>query len=86
MKKLRGIAGSMEYVKLGATEIMASVAGLGCGGSSRLGKSTGRSRSQSIDLVKQSLDLGVNFFDTARAYGTEEICLLYTSPSPRDRG
>ena len=74
----------MKYVKLGATEIMASVAGLGGGGSSRLGKSTGRRQSQSIDLVKQSLDLGVNFFDTARVYGTEEIVGLALKGEPRD--
>jgi len=74
----------MEYIQLGSTEIMASVAGLGCGGSSRLGTSTGRSREQSINLVKQALDLGVNFFDTAGAYGTEEIVGLALKGEPRD--
>lgn len=63
----------MEYVRLGSTELVASVAGLGCGGSSRLGTVTGNSEQQSISIVKRALDLGVNLFDTAKAYGTEDI-------------
>ena len=63
----------MEYVRLGSTELVASVAGLGCGGSSRLGTATGNSAQQSINIVKRALDLGVNLFDTAKAYGTEDI-------------
>ena len=63
----------MEYVRLGSTELSVSVAGLGCGGSSRLGTVTGSSKDESINIVKRALELGVNFFDTAEAYGTEEI-------------
>lgn len=63
----------MEYVRLGSTELSVSVAGLGCGGSSRLGTVTGNSKKDSINIVKRALELGVNFFDTAKAYGTEEI-------------
>jgi aryl-alcohol dehydrogenase-like predicted oxidoreductase len=47
--------------------------GLGCGGSSRLGQGTGASRADSVRLVRRALDLGITFFDTAAAYGTESI-------------
>ena len=63
----------MEQVVLGRTAIKSSVAGLGCGGHSRLGQATGRSEKESIEIVKRTLDLGVNFIDTARVYGTEDI-------------
>ena len=63
----------MEQVVLGGTGLTTSVAGLGCGGHSRLGQATGRSEKESIEIVKRALDLGVNFIDTARVYGTEEI-------------
>ena len=63
----------MEYTYLGATGLKVSVAGLGCGGNSRLGQSTGSSFEESVAIVRGALDLGVNFFDTAEVYGTEEI-------------
>jgi L-galactose dehydrogenase len=63
----------MDRVLLGRTGLEVSVAGLGCGGHSRLGKATGRSEKESIALVSRALDLGVNFIDTARVYGTEPI-------------
>ena len=63
----------MEYIKLGKTGLKVSVACLGCGGSSTIGKSTGKTENQSINLIKKALDLGVNFFDTANVYGTEKI-------------
>lgn len=63
----------MHYTKLGATDLRVSVAGLGCGGNSRLGLGAGKSEREVIELVRVALDLGVNFFDTAEAYGTEEI-------------
>lgn len=63
----------MELVILGRTGLKTSVAGLGCGGHSRLGQATGRSEKESIEIVKRALDLGVNFIDTARVYGTEDI-------------
>ncbi len=58
---------------LGRTGLRVSVAGLGCGGHSRLGQSTGATRDESVAIVRRALDLGVTFIDTARAYGTEEI-------------
>jgi L-galactose dehydrogenase len=63
----------MEYTTLGNTGLKVSVAGLGCGGHSRLGQGTGKTEDQSIAIVRQAVDMGVNFIDTARAYGTEAI-------------
>ncbi len=63
----------MQYTTLGRTGLRVSVAGLGCGGNSRLGLSAGKSEQEAIALVRCAIDLGVNFFDTAEAYGTEEV-------------
>ena len=63
----------MDTVVLGRTGLEVSVAGLGCGGHSRLGQTRGASEAESIEVVRRALDLGINFIDTARAYGTEEI-------------
>jgi aryl-alcohol dehydrogenase-like predicted oxidoreductase len=63
----------MDYTTLGRTRLRVSVMGLGCGGHSRLGQSYGNTEEQSVEVVERALDLGVNFFDTAEAYGTEEI-------------
>lgn len=62
----------MEYVQLGRTGALVSVAGLGCGGHSRLGLAKGHSLEAAADLVRAALDLGISFIDTAEAYGTEE--------------
>lgn len=63
----------MEYTTLGRTGLKVSVAGLGCGGSSRLGMTTGKSEQESIAVVQKAMDLGVNVIDCARTYGTEKI-------------
>ena len=63
----------MQYTTLGRTGLKVSVAGLGCGGFSGIGKGTGKSESESVSIVRQALDLGVNLIDTAAAYGTESI-------------
>ncbi|MCZ6680673.1 MAG: aldo/keto reductase [Candidatus Poribacteria bacterium] len=63
----------MQYTTLGKTGLQVGVAGLGCGGFSQLGQATGKSEAQSIALVQQAIDLGVNFVDTARNYRTEAI-------------
>src|SRR6202789_43023 len=62
----------MQTVRLGRTGLEVTVAGLGCGGHSRLGMAKGKAAHHAADLVRRALDLGVNFIDTARAYGTEE--------------
>ncbi len=61
----------MEFVTLGRTGLEVSVAGLGCGGHSRLGLATGKDEKHAAGIVTAALDLGINFIDTARAYGTE---------------
>jgi aryl-alcohol dehydrogenase-like predicted oxidoreductase len=61
----------MQTVRLGRTNATVSVAGLGCGGHSRLGMARGADTHQAADIVRRAIDLGVTFIDTARAYGTE---------------
>ena len=63
----------MDTVVLGRTGLEVSVAGLGCGGYSRLGRATGATEEESVRLVRRALELGVTYIDTAGAYGTEEI-------------
>jgi aryl-alcohol dehydrogenase-like predicted oxidoreductase len=63
----------MEYRSLGKTGLTVSVAGLGCGGNSRLGLGRGASFDDCVAVVRTAVDLGVTLIDTAEAYGTEEI-------------
>jgi aryl-alcohol dehydrogenase-like predicted oxidoreductase len=63
----------MEYITLGRTGLEASVMGLGGGGHSRLGSAVGKTEDESISIVRQAIDAGINFIDTAEAYGTEPI-------------
>ena len=63
----------MRYTTLGRTGLKVSVAGLGCGGFSRLGLTAGLGDDHAIGIIRQALDLGVNIFDTASVYGTEEV-------------
>jgi aryl-alcohol dehydrogenase-like predicted oxidoreductase len=74
----------MHYTTLGKTRLKVSVAGLGCGGNSRIGLGMGLSESQSIALVREALDLGVNFLDTAAAYETESVVGKAIKGRPRD--
>ncbi len=62
----------MQTVRLGRTGAEVSVAGLGCGGASRLGMATGADAEQAASVVRRAIELGVTFIDTARNYGTEE--------------
>jgi aryl-alcohol dehydrogenase-like predicted oxidoreductase len=61
----------MQSVVLGRTGLSVSVVGLGCGGHSRLGMTNGADEGQASRVVAAALDLGIDFIDTARAYGTE---------------
>ncbi len=63
----------MEYTTLGRTGLRVSVAGLGCGGFSRLGLSTGGSPADAVKLVRIAIDSGINLIDTAAQYGTEPM-------------
>ena len=61
----------MQTVRLGRTGLEVSAAGLGCGGHSRLGTGTGHDENHAVRIVQRAMDLGINFIDTARVYGTE---------------
>ncbi|MGE3065239.1 MAG: aldo/keto reductase [Hyphomicrobiaceae bacterium] len=74
----------MQYTTLGRTGLKVSVAGLGAGGNSRLGMDAGATEAESVALVRTALDLGVNFIDTAEAYGTETIVGKAVAALPRD--
>jgi aryl-alcohol dehydrogenase-like predicted oxidoreductase len=74
----------MDYTTLGRTGLRVSVAGLGCGGNSRIGLGTGLTEAQSVALVQAALDLGVNLLDTAAAYETEAIVGKAIKGRPRE--
>jgi aryl-alcohol dehydrogenase-like predicted oxidoreductase len=74
----------MDYVTLGRTGIRVSVAGLGCGGFSRLGLGTGKSETEAVALVREAMDLGINLLDTAAVYGTEGVVGQAIKTVPRD--
>jgi aryl-alcohol dehydrogenase-like predicted oxidoreductase len=46
---------------------------LGAGGFSRLGLKAGKTEDEAARLVLEAADLGINFIDTAAAYGTEGV-------------
>ena len=79
----------MNYNILGRTGLKVSVAGLGCGGPSRLGlsglKGQTHSESEVVAHVRGAIDLGINFFDTAEWYGTEVVVGKAIAGVPRDR-
>ena len=75
----------MEYRPLGKTGLTVSVAGLGCGGNSRLGLGRGASFDDCVAVVRTAMDLGVNLLDTAEAYGTEEIVGAAVRSCDRDK-
>jgi len=75
----------MDYRPLGNTGLNVSVAGLGCGGNSRLGLGRGASFDECVAVVRTAIDLGVNFLDTAEAYGTEEIVGAAVRSHGRDK-
>jgi aryl-alcohol dehydrogenase-like predicted oxidoreductase len=63
----------MHYTTLGRTNLRVSVAGLGTGGFSRLGMKAGKTEDEAAGLICAAVDLGLNFIDTAPAYGTEGV-------------
>ncbi|HSX78579.1 MAG TPA: aldo/keto reductase [Candidatus Saccharimonadia bacterium] len=75
----------MEYVTLGKTGLHVSVAGLGCGGNSRVGLGRGKTEAEAVALVRQALDMGLNLLDTAAAYGTEALIGKAIKAVPRDQ-
>jgi aryl-alcohol dehydrogenase-like predicted oxidoreductase len=75
----------MQYTTLGRTGLKVSVAGLGCGGFSRLGLGTGKSEAEAVALVREAFSHGVNLFDTAAVYGTEAVLGEALKVIPRDQ-
>ena len=75
----------MDYHPLGNTGLTVSVAGLGCGGNSRLGLGRGASFDECVGVARAAIDLGVNFLDTAEVNGTEEIVGAAVKAYDRDR-
>jgi aryl-alcohol dehydrogenase-like predicted oxidoreductase len=74
----------MQYTTLGRTGLKVSVAGLGCGGFSKLGLGTGQSADHAAGIIRHALDLGVNLIDTAAVYGTEDVVGTALRDVPRD--
>src|SRR6516165_528722 len=74
----------MDYTTLGNTGMKVSVAGLGCGGFSQLGLAQGKSEADAVAIIRQAVELGVNLFDTAAAYGTEEVLGKAIKSIPRE--
>ncbi|MDR3166706.1 MAG: aldo/keto reductase [Treponema sp.] len=60
----------METVVLGCTGLKVTVAGLGCGGFSRIGMGK-YGLDHAAGIVRAAYDEGVTFFDTATVYGTQ---------------
>jgi aryl-alcohol dehydrogenase-like predicted oxidoreductase len=75
----------MDYTTLGKTGLRVSVAGLGTGGFSRMGLKSGKTEDESARLILDACELGINFIDTAPAYGTEGVVGRALQSIPRDR-
>jgi aryl-alcohol dehydrogenase-like predicted oxidoreductase len=75
----------MEYTTLGRTGLRVSVAGLGCGGFSRLGLNTGGTEASAIAIIRAALDVGVNVLDTAAPYDTEGVVGKALKGVPREQ-
>jgi aryl-alcohol dehydrogenase-like predicted oxidoreductase len=74
----------MHYTTLGRTGLQVSVAGLGCGGFSKLGLGTGHTADHAVGIIRQAIDLGVTLIDTAAVYGTEDVVGTALRDVPRD--
>lgn len=64
----------MRYVNLGRTGLKVSVVGLGCGNFGGIGSAPaffgkGETEEEAFALMDAAWELGINFFDTADAYG-----------------
>jgi len=64
----------MDYRRLGSTGLRVSRLGLGCGNFGGVGSAPafygmGETEGQAFELMDRAVDAGINFFDTADAYG-----------------
>jgi aryl-alcohol dehydrogenase-like predicted oxidoreductase len=75
----------MQTTILGRTGLKVSRLGVGGGGPSQLGQSTGVPADDSTTIVRLAMDSGVNFIDTAEAYRTEAIIGEAIRGIPRDQ-
>ncbi|HCK10304.1 MAG: aldo/keto reductase [Gemmatimonadetes bacterium] len=75
----------MDRTTLGRTGLDVSIMGLGAGGPSQIGKKTGRSELESANIVVKAFEAGVNWVDTAEAYGTEHLVGMALEDIPRDQ-
>lgn len=66
---------AMQYRDLGSTGLRISVLSLGSGGPNQFGQKKYVPRFHITDLVRLAIDMGINFFDTASAYGKSEVIL-----------
>ena len=65
----------MQYRTLGKTGLKVSLMSYGTGGPSKFGQATGLDDAGRRKLIRRALDLGINLFDTAEAYGESEELL-----------
>ncbi|MHC5054519.1 MAG: aldo/keto reductase [Planctomycetota bacterium] len=63
----------MRRTTFGRTGLEVSVMGLGGGGPSRLGRTSGRTQEESEAIVREAVARGINVFDSSESYGTEAI-------------
>jgi L-galactose dehydrogenase len=76
----------MERRRFGRTGLQVSVVGLGTGGPSQLGQTSGVPESEAHRVVRRALDLGINLMDTAAQYRESEAILgRALAGVPRDR-
>ena len=74
----------MDYTTLGRTGLKVSVAGLGCGGVSKLGLRDGNSESEAVAIIEHALERGITLLDTARQYDTEAVVGRAIKGRPRE--
>ena len=76
----------MKYRRLGRTGLNVSVLSLGSGGPNSFGQSRYAPRKNILQLIRNALKLGINFFDTGSAYQQSESMLgEVLRDVPRDR-
>src|SRR5258707_13588685 len=82
----------MDYKNLGQAGLKISAVGLGCGNFGGIGSAPaffgkGESEEQAFTLMDAGWEMGINFFDTADAYGggrsEKYICKLVKNKRPR---